>query len=223
MESRHELNSREEQDQRPEQDLGQETEEEQQEDEYDRYKSNPELLGEKRIRAARTAPAILDLGCGDGLVLVQTLATFPCSQLPRAIGVDLDRSLLEASRERIQKEYPTSILQPSDASTNNQYDVLSRLELYYGDLTIMNEPLTSIMVPLHHSATETMDTLIHQSSHLFVYLLPEALSKLAPMLLDAIVTKHKVVLSMRWEIPELSDYLVYGGENHKFYIYHATD
>lgn len=168
--------------------------------------------------------AILDLGCGDGLVVVQALETFPRSQLSRAIGVDLDRPLLEAARDRIQQQQHSSSAQSQPAS---EYDILSRLELYHGDLTTMQDPLTTIMVPFTSqnttpSPTATMDTLINESSHLFVYLLPEALSKLAPLLLDAMVTKHKVVLSMRWEIPELSDYLVHGGEYHQFYIYQST-
>jgi SAM-dependent methyltransferase len=180
---------------------------------------------------------ILDLGCGDGLVLVQALETFSFSQLPRAIGVDLDRPLLEAARARIQQEHPPTSSSTSSSSTSNdisEYDILSRLELYHGDLTEMHEPLTTIMAPppppppphpnptTTFSEPTTMDTLINQSSHLFVYLLPEALSKLAPLLLDALITKHKVVLSMRWEIPELSDYLVHGGEHHQFYIYQST-
>lgn len=171
--------------------------------------------------------AILDLGCGDGLVLVQALETFSCSQLPRAIGVDLDQPLLEAARDRIQQEHPSASFQPT-LNDSSEYDILSRLELYHGDLTDMHNPLTTIMAPPHPNATTTlpepttMDTLINQSSHLFVYLLPEALSKLAPLLLDALVTKHKVVLSMRWEIPELSEYLVHGGEHHQFYIYQST-
>ncbi|KAF9119580.1 hypothetical protein BGX30_003757 [Mortierella sp. GBA39] len=234
---------------------------ENEEEEFDRYKNNPELLGETKSKATRmfsydwangyVSPfrptprdiltnmlqhvdfsttetnrgnsAILDLGCGDGLVLVQALETFPRSQLSRAIGVDLDRPLLEAAHDRIQQEHPSST-QPQAAS---EYDILSRLELYHGDLTTMQDPLTTIMAPPNPqnttpSPTATMDTLISESSHLFVYLLPEALSKLAPLLLDAMVTKHKVVLSMRWEIPELSDYLVHGGEHHQFYIYQST-
>ncbi|KAK5808649.1 hypothetical protein F5H01DRAFT_350183 [Linnemannia elongata] len=236
------------------------------EEEFDRYKNNPELLGETRSKATRmfsydwangyvspfrptprdiltnmlqhvdfsstsetnggSSSVILDLGCGDGLVLVQALETFPRSQLSRAIGVDLDRPLLEAARDRIQQQpqqHPSST-QPQPAS---EYDILSRLELYHGDLTTLQDPLTTIMVPptsqnTTPSPAATMETLINESSHLFVYLLPEALSKLAPLLLDAMVTKHKVILSMRWEIPELSDYLVHGGEHHQFYIYQST-
>ncbi|KAF8941239.1 hypothetical protein BGZ47_007450 [Haplosporangium gracile] len=242
----------------------QEQEEEEEEEEYDRYKNNPELLGETKTKATRMfsydwasgyvspfrptprdilsnmlqhvdfptaeingGSAILDLGCGDGLVLVQALETFPRSQLSRAIGVDLDRPLLEAARDRIQQEHPSS---QSISADSDERDILSRLEMYHGDLTAMHDSLTTIMAPpSRQNATATielkpatMDSLINQSSHLFVYLLPVALSKLAPLLLDAIVTKHKVVLSMRWEIPELSDYLVHGGEHHQFYIYWST-
>ncbi|KAG0078876.1 hypothetical protein BGZ90_004127 [Linnemannia elongata] len=241
-------------------------EEEEEEEEFDRYKNNPELLGETRSKATRmfsydwangyvspfrptprdiltnmlqhvdfsstsetnggSSSVILDLGCGDGLVLVQALETFPRSQLSRAIGVDLDQPLLEAARDHIQQQpqqHPSST-QPQPAS---EYDILSRLELYHGDLTTLQDPLTTIMVPPSSQNTTpspaaTMETLINESSHLFVYLLPEALSKLAPLLLDAMVTKHKVILSMRWEIPELSDYLVHGGEHHQFYIYQST-
>ncbi|KAF9147504.1 hypothetical protein BG015_010825 [Linnemannia schmuckeri] len=246
------------------QDQEQKQEEQEEKEEYDRYKNNPELLGETKTKATRMfsydwasgyvspfrptpcdilsnmlqhvdfptaeingSSAILDLGCGDGLVLVQALETFPRSQLSRAIGVDLDRPLLEAARDRIQQEHPSS---PSTSGDSDERDILSRLEMYHGDLTAMHVPLTTIMAPhSRQSATATtepkpatMDTLINQSSHLFVYLLPVALSKLAPLLLDAIVTKHKVVLSMRWEIPELSDFLIHGGERHQFYIYQAT-
>ncbi|KAF9079864.1 hypothetical protein BGX23_003064 [Mortierella sp. AD031] len=248
-------------------------EQEHEEEEYDRYKDNPELLGETKSKATRmfsydwangfVSPfrptpcdilsnmlqyvdfkssssstttdggALLDLGCGDGLVLIQALETFPRSQLPRAIGVDLDRPLLEAARDRIQQDHPSVPVTSTTEATahGGQDDIQSRLELYHGDLTAMNEPLATIMTPpppppqQQQSTTvppTTMDTLINQSSHLFVYLLPDALSKLAPLLLDALVTKHKVVLSMRWEIPELSDYLVHGGERHQFYIYQST-
>ncbi|KAG0372981.1 hypothetical protein BGX24_012328 [Mortierella sp. AD032] len=237
------------------------------EGEYDRYKDNPELLGETKSKATRMfsydwangfvspfrptprdilsnmlqhvdfstastergSGALLDLGCGDGLVLVQALETFPRSKLPRAIGVDLDRPLLEAAHDRIQQEHPSSTEAEVTASDHQQYDILSRLELYHGDLTALQDPLTTIMAPpsCHETtgttpASATMDALINESSHLFVYLLPEALAKLAPLLLDAMVMKHKIVLSMRWEIPELSEYLVHGGGAHQFYIYQCT-
>ncbi|KAF9904891.1 hypothetical protein EC991_002254 [Linnemannia zychae] len=253
---------------------GQEQEQEQeQEEEYDRYKDNPELLGETKSKATRmfsydwangfVSPfrptphdilrnmlqhvdfsttstegggdggVLLDLGCGDGLVLVQALETFPRSKLSRAIGVDLDQPLLEAARDRIQQEHPsltTASALPGGETTainHQQHDILSRLELYHGDLTAMHDSLTTIMAPASRQlATNpvpaTMNALINDSSHLFVYLLPVALSKLAPLLLDAMVTKHKIILSMRWEIPELSEYLAHGGETHQFYIYQCN-
>src|SRR5690554_4052619 len=161
---------------------------------------------------------LLDLGCGDAVVLIQALETFPSSQLVRAIGVDLDKPLLETAKEGILQEHSAS------ATTNNDHDsILSRLELYHGDLTVKDEPLTTILSPnglrgqCDHETT--MRQLIDECSHIFVYLLPEALSKLAPLLLEAIEVTQKVVLSMRWEIPELAKYQVHGGAGQQYYVY----
>lgn len=163
---------------------------------------------------------LLDLGCGDGLVLRQALETFPPSTLHRAVGVDLDKPLLEQSRDKI---------------LNGKEDaILSRLELYYGDIIAQHDPLLPILVPsrlndlplstatAEKTQATTMDELIQSSSHVFVYLLPDALSKLAPLLLNVVEKKRKVVLSMRWEIPELHQYLACGGSQQQFYIYQLS-
>ncbi|KAF9575491.1 hypothetical protein EC968_002752 [Mortierella alpina] len=245
------------------------------EQEYDRYKDNPELLAEIMPKTSRlfsfdwangfvspfrptpvdilgnllqhvhfSCPGkdtLLDLGCGDGLVLLQALRTFPSSQLTRAIGVDLDRSLLETCRDGVLNMSRSS--SSSSSSNNNKdsdndnangngahdqndhhdHDVRSRLELYHGDLTAEDEPLTTVLYPPRPSQedapSKTMNRLLQESSHLFVYLLPEALAKLAPLLLKAVESDHKIVLSMRWEIEELDKYLVHGGLDQHFYIY----
>ncbi|KAF8939421.1 hypothetical protein EDD21DRAFT_439880 [Dissophora ornata] len=223
--------------------------EEQQDEEYDRYKNNPDLLSETNSKATRlfsfdwaggfVSPfrptpqdilsnlfrlvefctpnsSLLDLGCGDGLVLIQALKTFPRSQLARAIGVDLDRPLLEAAKDKILLDNSGGLVNDDNCNA-----ILSRIELYHGDLITKDDPLASIMTPptLAANAPATMRELIQDSSHLFVYLLPEALSKLAPLLLEAVKEQQKTVLSMRWEIPELAQYLVHGGSEHHYYIY----
>ncbi|CAO3568542.1 unnamed protein product [Mortierella alpina] len=230
------------------------------EQEYDRYKDNPELLAETMPKASRmfsfdwasgfvspfrptpvdilsnllqhvhfSSPGkdtLLDLGCGDGLVLLQALRTFPSSQLSRAIGVDLDLPLLEASRDKIlsandnDKGLTDQNASDADTSSDDQ-DTRSRLELYHGDLTAEDEPLMTVLCPPRPSNAppKTMKMLLQESSHLFVYLLPEALSKLAPLLLRAIESEHKIVCSMRWSIEGLDKYLVQGGSDQQFYIY----
>jgi len=162
---------------------------------------------------------LLDLGCGDGLVLRQALETFPPSKLKRAIGVDLDKPLLEQSRD-------TFWTQEKRRSNNEEREeekdlVLSRLELYHGDIIAQHDPLLPIIIPSsqEESKVVTMEGLIQSSSHVFVYLLPEALSKLASLLVDVVENKRKIVLSMRWEIPELQRHLACGGSQQQFYIY----
>ncbi|KAF9965008.1 hypothetical protein BGZ70_005562 [Mortierella alpina] len=169
---------------------------------------------------------LLDLGCGDGLVLLQALRTFPSSQLTRAIGVDLDLPLLEASRDKIFSANDSHNDNDNDndggCNDQNAIDAQSRLELYHGDLTGEDEPLTTVLGPprpSQHSQPKTMNMLLQESSHLFVYLLPEALSKLAPLLLKAIESEHKIVCSMRWSIEGLDKYLVQGGSDQQYYIY----
>jgi len=144
---------------------------------------------------------LLDLGCGDGLVLFQALDTFPKITLKRAIGVDLDRVLLEQAITKVR-------------STEH----VDRLEVYYGDFSMLSNPLTQIYTPENSTSVATVGQIIAESSHVFVYLLPEALSKLASLLLEA-VENNKIVLSMRWEIPQLAPYLVHGGAHEQFYIY----
>ncbi|KAG0198507.1 hypothetical protein BGX28_008042 [Mortierella sp. GBA30] len=233
------------------------------EEEYDRYKDNPELLGVSKTKTSRlfsfdwasgfvspfrptpqdilsnlfqqvefSSPGkdtLLDLGCGDGLVLIQALKTFPRSQLSRVIGVDLDLPLLETCRNQVLE------IKQDD---KDRHEILPRLELYHGDLTAKDDLLTAVLQPdvpqakdkaislssstSTKTATMTMRRVLQASSHLFVYLLPEALAKLAPLLLDAIENEQKVVLSMRWEIPELQKYLVHGGADHQYYIYEAN-
>ncbi|KAG0016928.1 hypothetical protein BGZ81_010983 [Podila clonocystis] len=210
------------------------------EEEYDRYKDNPDLLGENKNAAGRlyafdwangfVSPfrptpkgilasmlshvhffgtegqdTLLDLGCGDGLVLFRALDAFPKAVLRRAIGVDLDRALLEQV-----------------ATTVRTTEHTDRLEVYYGDFSMLSNPLTEVYTPANSTPTATVGHLIAESSHLFVYLLPEALSKLASLLLEAVENK-KIVLSMRWEIPELAPYLVHGGPYEQFYIYQRSE
>ncbi|KAF9176029.1 hypothetical protein BGX21_002272 [Mortierella sp. AD011] len=232
-------------------------------EEYDRYKDNPDLLGEEIPKAKRffsfdwangfispfrptpqdvlsnlfgniefSTPgkdSLLDLGCGDGLVLLQALQTFPRSQLVRAVGVDLDRPLLEAARDKILQSKSMTIEDPDSSHlTSNyndaiEYDILPRLELYHGDLLDKDEALSSIITPSMTTETAidkpmTMRRLVQDCSHIFVYLLPEALSKLVPLLLESL-EQGKFVLSMQWEIPELKRYQAYGGADQRYYIY----
>ncbi|KAF9290783.1 hypothetical protein BGZ68_006017 [Mortierella alpina] len=204
------------------------------EQEYDRYKDNPELLVETMPKASR---------------MFSFDWTFPSSQLTRAIGVDLDLPLLEACRDSViniprsdrDHDHDHGYDQANDSDNGNDNgnsdhndsiadaddshkDIRSRLELYHGDLTAEGEPLTTVLGPPRpsHSQFKTMNMLIQESSHLFVYLLPEALAKLGPLLLKAIECEHKVVLSMRWEIPMLDKYRVEGGSDQQFYIYSAS-
>ncbi|KAG0002376.1 hypothetical protein BGZ80_010321 [Entomortierella chlamydospora] len=233
------------------------------EEEYDRYKDNPDLLGEeipkvKRffsfdwangfISPFRPTPqdvlsnlfgnikfstpgkdSLLDLGCGDGLVLLQALQTFPQSQLVRAVGVDLDRPLLEAARDKILQSKSMTIEDPDSSHSTSNYndtiesDILPRLELYHGDLLDKDEALSSIITPSMTRETAidkpmTMRRLVQDCSHIFVYLLPEALSKLVPLLLESL-EQGKFVLSMQWEIPELKRYQTYGDADQRYYIY----
>ncbi|KAF9112037.1 hypothetical protein BGX27_004056 [Mortierella sp. AM989] len=241
------------------------------EEEYDRYRDNPDLLGEAMPKAARlfsfdwasgyispfrqtpqdilgnllrnvefSTPgkdSLVDLGCGDGLVLLQALATFPQSQLIRAIGVDLDMSLLETTRDKIQQDKSAT---PEDLASrqltsspegSNDYAILPRLELYHGDLMNMDETLSTIMIPLKagnisasslhdsvYAGQMTMRRIVQDCSHIFVYLLPEAISKLEPLLLQAL-EQEKIILSMQWEIPELKKYQTRGGADQRYYIY----
>ncbi|KAF9354012.1 hypothetical protein BGX26_008230 [Mortierella sp. AD094] len=231
------------------------------EEEYDRYKDNPNLLGEEIPKATRlfsfdwangfispfrptpqdvlsslfgnikfSTPgkdSLLDLGCGDGLVLLQALQTFPQSQLVRAVGVDLDRPLLETARDMIlqSKSMTTEDLEDRHATSNfnDGNAILSRLELYHGDLLDRDEALSSIIAPSMARETAidkpmTMRRLLQDCSHIFVYLLPAALSKLAPLLLESL-EQGKIVLSMQWEIPELKRYQTHGGADQRYYIY----
>lgn len=159
------------------------------------------MLSHVHFSSIEGQDTILDLGCGDGLVLFQALDTFPKSALRRAVGVDLDRALLEQV-----------------ATTVRTTEHIDRLEVYYGDFSMLSNPLTEVYLPETLTPMATVGELITESSHLFVYLLPEALSKLASLLLEA-VENNKIVLSMRWEIPELAPYLVHGGPHEQFYIY----
>ncbi|KAF9405615.1 hypothetical protein BGZ94_003449 [Podila epigama] len=151
---------------------------------------------------------LTDLGSGDGLVLFQALDTFPKSDLRWAIGVDLDQTLLEQAATKVM---PTPHM--------------DRLEEYYGDFTQLSNPLHQILAPTVATGeaappvAANVGQVVARSSHLFVYLLPEALSKLVPILLEAVEQQAKIVMSMRWEIPELEKYLVHGGVSHNFYIY----
>ncbi|KAG0371385.1 hypothetical protein BC939DRAFT_476652 [Gamsiella multidivaricata] len=236
-----------------------EEQEEQAEQEHDRYKNNPELLGEHKPKATRLfsfdwasgfvspfrptpegilskllshvdfsgpeSGTLLDLGCGDGLVLVQALKAFPRSQLRRAVGVDLDRELLDYAKGKILRNNDDGRREGDD--DGQEYGVLGRLELYHGDLTTRDEALSVIMTPTaadHGAEIEgkesmTMRILLDECSHIFVYLLPEALSKLAGLLKEAVERRQKVVLSMRWEIPELRGYQVHGGVDLQYYVY----
>ncbi|KAF9992570.1 hypothetical protein BGZ65_012078 [Modicella reniformis] len=240
--------AQQEQKQEQEQEQEQEHEQEEEDQGYDRYKNNPNLLAEstktarlfsfdwasgsvspfhptpsddlsallEQLDFSRSGKvSLLDLGCGDAKVLIQALETFPRSQLVRAVGVDLDRFLLNIAKEKI--------LQGTD-SHDDDYAIMPRLELYHGNITTKDEPLDCVFGPSADDMSMTMRRLLQSCSHIFVYLLPAALAKLAPTLLEAVehTTAHTVVLSMRWPIPELVQYQVQDVVDQRFYIYSSS-
>ncbi|KAG0221521.1 hypothetical protein B0O80DRAFT_528972 [Mortierella sp. GBAus27b] len=186
------------------------------------HPSSQDSLGALFAQVEFSSPgnnSILDLGCGDAKVLLQALETFPRSQLARAVGVDLDLTLLTSTHEKILQDMETT-------PPNHDYAVLPRLELYHGDITTMDEPLRSITDSStadhgHNTPTVTIQTLLQECSHIFVYLLPPALTRLAPILLEAVKDKRKVVMSMRWPIPELAQYRIQSSVDDSYYIYQA--
>ncbi|KAF9346894.1 hypothetical protein BGX34_003549 [Mortierella sp. NVP85] len=189
---------------------------------------------------------LVDLGCGDAKVLVQALKTFPPSRLVRAVGVDLDQSLLHATKDKILQEAKEGKeeeggMKNCDNGHGDDNDnegqkkeeekvgqaIIPRLELYCGDITTMDDPLECIMSPssgqeINMSRTiMTIRKLLQDCSHVFVYLLPSALTKLAPILLEAVKHDRKVVMSMEWPIPELAQYQVQStAGDGQFYVYH---
>jgi len=195
--------------------------------------------------------SLVDLGCGDAKVLVQALQTFPPSRLVRAVGVDLDQSLLNATKDKILQEAEEEadeegreeVMKNCDNGHGDDNDneeqkkeeekvgqaIIPRLELYGGDITTMDDPLECIMRPSSGQETTNMSRtimtirkLLQDCSHVFVYLLPSALTKLAPILLEVVKQDHKVVMSMEWPIPELAQYQVQStAGDEQFYIYHS--
>ncbi|KAG0224037.1 hypothetical protein BGW42_005407 [Actinomortierella wolfii] len=219
-------------------------------EEYDRYKDFPELLGIRQtprrlfsydwasnyVSPFRSAPEdtlanlldqidcstedsmLVDLGCGDGIVLAQALRRHP--ELKRVVGIDLDRTLLDKAKDSLEDIITNHATKGSLCTPPPQPP---RAELYCGDLTNLTDPIELILDTSPSSVPErpqtTVGAIIQQSSHLFVYHLPTALQKLGPILLDAVENQGKIVLSMQWEIPALEPYLVYGGPEQNFRIY----
>ncbi|KAF9975635.1 hypothetical protein BGZ73_000649 [Actinomortierella ambigua] len=154
---------------------------------------------------------LLDLGCGDGIVLVQALKRYP--ELKRVIGIDLNEALLAKAKAKLEDTVHSQNGQPQQHA-----------ELYCGDLTNRTDPIKTILdtdnTPMDdHPRPETVGSLIQQSTYLFVYHLPPALQKLGPVLLEAVEQQGKTVLSMQWEVPALAPYLVYGGSEQNYRIY----
>jgi SAM-dependent methyltransferase len=58
----------------------------------------PDHVIDRMLALAGTTPAdtVLDIGCGDGAIVIRAAQRLGC----RGIGVDIDESLIEAARER---------------------------------------------------------------------------------------------------------------------------
>lgn len=148
--------------------------------------SPKETLQKVFARISSSAPkCILDLGCGDGEALIAALKFFAST---RVIGIELDEKLLQSAHENLQKE-----------------NLRDRALLFCGDF-LSTDPLRS-----RTNQDGAIDTrlaeLLSSVDCIFVYLLPEALRKLIPLLTKEIL-RGGTVISMQWEAVGLEQFLV---------------
>lgn len=145
--------------------------------------------------------AIIDLGCGDGRILIAALRSLP--SIERAVGIDLDRALLERAREAAETE-----------------GFSDRFELMLGDI-VGDEGVRMLGGDAEAEAEErepTVRELMAASDVVFVYLLPEALKKLAERFVERLENGGMVV-SVQWEVIGLERYLHAGGLKDGYHIY----
>lgn len=136
--------------------------------------------------AAADPKCILDLGCGDGEVLIAALKFFSDTKV---IGVELDEKLLLVAHENLQKE-----------------NLRNRALLFCADF-LSTEPLRGISNDSEVVESKLSD-LFSSVDYIFLYLLPEALRKLIPMLTKEIQRAGVTVISMQWEALGLEQFLV---------------
>ncbi len=157
---------------------------------------------------------LLDLGCGDGDVLMAALSHFP--SLNCAIGIDLDMQLLTRAHERLSHAslrerallYCGDFLDTAEGllPVHNSHTVTSLCHMHPYQVQTENITTHSHTAPdVNASAGDRvqMHSLLDRADVIFVYLLPEALRKLEPLLVTCLARGDVTVISMQWPLPSV--------------------
>ncbi|KAI8995929.1 hypothetical protein BC832DRAFT_595745 [Gaertneriomyces semiglobifer] len=134
---------------------------------------------------ANRTHTIIDLGCGNGTLLSGLgggLREYGVDV--KMIGIDLDEKLVKQAQERVE---------PADTW------LFENLELYVGDIL---DPTPVDRVHPIQAAVRNSDTvldLVGRATIVVLYLLPEAIEKLASRLMEQL-TAGKMVISIRWPL-----------------------
>ena len=120
---------------------------------------------------------LVDVGAGDGRVVVQAAASSGC----RSIGIEISRLSLEMCRDRLQEASRDDALSPSSATP-----LLNRVEF----------------LRLDFADSTKLQPILRKATVIFLYLMPDNLDLLSP-LLEAELKRGATVVSLLHSIPAL--------------------
>ncbi|OZJ03338.1 hypothetical protein BZG36_04210 [Bifiguratus adelaidae] len=146
---------------------------------------------------------IADLGCGDGVILFAALDRWKTG-LTKVIGIELDKALLVSIREKAGEKD------------------IKRMELWVGDMTGEGSiyPWPEPQDTQRAENKRAIDVLA-ECSVVFVYLLPDALVKLKPLLAECLQL-GAIVVSLQWPIQDLDTSLMCSDPQQGYYLYKAS-
>lgn len=184
-----------------------------------------DVIHEMLVLANVTESDVLyDLGAGDGRVCLEAFVHRRCHS---SVGIEIEPILIQRFQHLIQ-DLTTTLAEDNTNGTTNSTTPVPHIVAYQGDL---RQVLTSlvhknnnhfIVVPTATttSTSTTSQTLLPNPTVITLYLLPEAIQEIEPLLIE-LLRQHKAlrILCNTWGLPTLQPYRTKNVNGTTLYLY----
>lgn len=168
------------------------------------------------------ADVLYDLGAGDGRVCLEAFAHRRCYY---SVGIEIEPVLIQRFQHLIQDLATTTVDNENNSGTSSNSTTPSpHIVAYQGDLrqvlTSLVHKNNSLIVPSATTTNTTSQTLLPDPTVITLYLLPEAIQEIEPLLIE-LLRQHEAlrILCNTWGFQTLQPYRTKNVNGTTLYLY----